>query len=66
MSWIIDHPTLLGMMEEFLDQSEGQAGEEDNHTEPREEPAHGETGEEDNNLITELLENEEVTVFGMA
>ena len=60
MSWIIDHPNLLGMLEEVLDPSEGELGEEE-EGQIGEEPSQNQAGVE-NNLITELLENEEVSV----
>lgn len=61
VSWIIDHPNLLGMLEEVLDPSEGELGEEEEEGQIGEEPAQNQAGME-NNLITELLENEEVSV----
>ncbi|KAL5481420.1 hypothetical protein EMCRGX_G021569 [Ephydatia muelleri] len=59
VSWIIDHPNLLGMLEEVLDPSEGELGEEEEEGQIGEEPAQNQAGME-NNLITELLENEEL------
>ena len=61
MSWIIDHPNLLGMLEEVLDPSEGQLEVEEDEVEEEVESAQNQTGVE-SSLITELLETEEVSV----
>ena len=63
MCWIIDHHNLLGMMEEVLGQSEGPDEEDAGPAESGEELARGQTGEEENALITELLENEVVSIW---